>query len=120
MLPTLNQKGDDRRDGNLSSPYRHRYRHHPKSNGGNRLQMTVTIGDDDIQACAWNKKKQGAYRACVYRNHDLSSPIVTEPRLTSEKQAVSAVTMAVTMQKTGFYRHPHRHRHGVCNGEVTP
>jgi hypothetical protein len=120
MFPRFNQNGDDRRDRNLSSPYRHRYRHPLKFKCANGFGTVVTIGDDTCESHAWNTKKTGGYRAFVYKDHDLSSPIVTETRLTAEKQAFSVVTIAVTMRKTAFYRHPHRHRHGVCNGEVSP
>jgi hypothetical protein len=121
MSPKVNQNGDDRRDGNLSSPYRHRYRHHSKSSGDNVFRMTVTIGDDAPQAYTETIRKE--VFQCVYaKDWTLSSPIVTERRLDAEKKAFSAVTIAVTMRKTGFYRHPHRHRHVVCGGQgtVTP
>lgn len=119
MSPTLTCFGDDRRDRNLSSPYRHRYRHHLMSSGGKGLQKPVTMVTIVPNLYA-ERPKTHTTHPYIYKGWRLSSPIVTETRLTLEKKGDSAVTMAVTMQKTGFYRHPHRHRSGVCNGEATP
>ena len=120
MFPISTQTGDDRRDRNLSSPHRHRYRHHPKSNVRKGFGLLVTIGDDPPQAYAGKHKKECISSLVYAKACDPSSPIVTETRLTLENKWFSVVTMAVTMQKRGVYRHPYRHRHGFCNGEVTP
>jgi hypothetical protein len=120
MFPRLNQNGDDRRDGNLSSPYRHPHRHPSKSSVHNGFGLPVTIGDDNPNPSVWNDQKTGECRAYVYKGWTISSPIVTQTRLTAENKAVSAVTIGGDDAKTAFYRHPHRHRHGVCNGEASP
>lgn len=117
MFPNLNHFGDDRSSKVMIDIYRHRYRHPSKPFGGNALRRKVTIGDDRFYLRGRQGQKRyltAVYRAVWRGDCRLSSPIVTNGIQTQWWQRVRAVTIAVTMRKTSFYRHPHRHRHDVC------